>query len=172
MGQWKLLLPFRGTTIVQAVVSSALRACSRVILVTGWRAEELEQLFAGEPRVVPARNPRWETGMFCSQQVGIALVRTDSFFVTPADMPLLDPSVYAALLAAPRAEAVFPVFAGARGHPVLFSRAVTGTVLAADPARGRLKDIARGLSCGEVGWTDDSILRDIDTRQDYEEING
>lgn len=170
MGEWKLLLPFRGSTIVQRVVEAALGACARVILVTGWRAEELERLFAGEPRVVPARNPLWETGMFCSQQVGIALVRSDRFFVTPADMPLIGPAVYAALLAGSPADAVFPVFGGRRGHPVLFSSAVAPAVLAADPASGRLKDIARGLACAEVQWTDDSILRDIDTRQDYEEV--
>jgi molybdenum cofactor cytidylyltransferase len=170
MGEWKLLLPFRGSTIVQRVVEAALEACARVILVTGWRAEELEQVFAGEPRVVPVRNPRWEAGMFGSQQAGIARVRSRRFFVTPADMPLLSPAVYAALLDASPADAVFPVFGGRRGHPVLFSSATIPAVLAADPATGRLKDIARGLDCAEVQWTDDSILRDIDNRQDYEEV--
>jgi molybdenum cofactor cytidylyltransferase len=171
MGRWKPLLPFQGSTIVQAVVASALEACLRVILVTGFRAEELERVFSGEPRVTTVRNPGWEKGMLSSQQQGIALVRTDWFFVIPADMPLVRPAAYAALLAAEPADVVFPVHAGRRGHPVLFSRSVTEAVLAADPVGGRLRDIARQFRCADVQWTDDSILRDIDTQTDYEEID-
>lgn len=171
MGEWKLLLPFRGSTIVQAVVAAALGACARVILVTGHRAEELEGLFAAEPRVLAVRHPGWQKGMFSSQQAGIALVRSGRFFVIPADMPLVTPAVYAALLEdGPAADVVFPVHAGRRGHPVLFSRGVVDTVLAEDPEAGRLRDIASRFSCAEVHWTDDSILRDIDTQEDYGEV--
>ncbi len=156
---------------MQAVVAAALAACTRVILVTGFRAEELEAVFTGEPRVTTVRNPEWEKGMFCSQQKGIARVRGDRFFVIPADMPLVRPPVYAALAAAGSADVVFPVSHGRRGHPVLFSRRVTEAVRAADPAGGRLRDIAGLFRCVEVQWTDDSILRDIDTQADYEEIS-
>ena len=41
MGTWKPVLPFGGSTIIQTVVTAALRARARVILVTGYRAEDL-----------------------------------------------------------------------------------------------------------------------------------
>ena len=170
MGDWKPLLPFRGAAIIEAVVRVALEACERVILVTGYRAEELEGVFVGEPRVSVVRNPAWETGMFCSQQQGIARVRSDRFFITPGDMPLVGAAVYRALLASSAAEAVFPVFRGMRGHPVLLSRDVGQAALREDPATGRMLDIVRRFECREVQWTDDGILRDIDTPDDYKEL--
>jgi molybdenum cofactor cytidylyltransferase len=170
MGDWKPLLPFRGATIIETVVGVALEECARVILVTGYRAEELECLFAGERRVTSVRNPAWETGMFCSQQRGIARVRSDRFFITPGDMPLVDGAVYRALLAGVAADAVFPVFRGMRGHPVLLSRDAGQAALREDPAAGRMQDIVRRFECREVQWTDGCILRDIDTPDDYQEL--
>jgi hypothetical protein len=34
-----------------------------------------------------------------------------------------------------------------------------------------LRDIALRFRCVDVQWTDDSILRDIDTQTDYEETD-
>ena len=44
MGRWKPVVPFDGRTIIETVVSTALRACSRVVLVTGYRGAELAAL--------------------------------------------------------------------------------------------------------------------------------
>lgn len=170
MGDWKPLLPFRGSSIVATVVATALRVCARVVLVTGYRAGELVRLFSAEQRVSIVHNPAWEAGMFASQQKGIAAVRTERFFITPADMPLLAAAVYEALLAAPPADAAFAVFGGRRGHPVLFTRQVGEAALLEDPSTGRMREVAGRFDCREIQWTDDTILRDIDTREDYEEI--
>jgi molybdenum cofactor cytidylyltransferase len=170
MGDWKPLLPFRGRSIVETVVATALRACARVILVTGYRGDELARLFADEPRVAIIHNPAWEAGMFSSQQKGIAAVRTARFFITPADMPLISADAYGALLAAAPADAVFPVYGGRRGHPVLFTRQVGEAALREDPSAGRMRDVAGRFRCREIEWTDDSIQRDIDTRENYKEI--
>jgi molybdenum cofactor cytidylyltransferase len=166
MGRWKPLLPFRGGTIVAAVVSAALAACYRVILVTGFRGDELAALFAAEPRVAAVRNPDWELGMFSSIQRGAAHVQTDRFFISLADMPFIDPAVYRALLETEGADFVFPVHGGLRGHPVLLSDHARTALLAADPRTGSMKEIARRLSAIEVPWTDNSVLRDIDTPED------
>jgi molybdenum cofactor cytidylyltransferase len=166
MGLWKPLLPFRGGTIVGTVVAAALGTCSRVILVTGYRGDELAARFAAEPRVLVVENPGWELGMFSSIRRGAARVETTAFFISLADMPLIVPPVYRALLDAIRADFVFPVHDGTRGHPVLAGARVREAILAADPATGSMKEIARRLSVAEVPWHDDSVLRDIDTPAD------
>jgi len=166
MGSWKPLLPFRGNTIVGIVVAEALETCGRVILVTGYRGDELAARFAAEPRVIVVENPDWKLGMFSSIRWGTARVESAAFFVSLADMPLVGPPVYRALLDAPRADFVFPVHDGTRGHPVLAGARVREAILAADPATGSMKEIARRLSVVEVPWHDDSVLRDIDTPQD------
>ncbi len=167
MGDLKPLLPFRGSTMIETVVRNALEACARVVLVTGHRAGEIERLFAADGRVALVRNPEWEVGMFSSIRCALPLVGADRFFVTPGDMPFIEPAVYRALLESGPAQAIFPVFKGIRGHPVLFSVEVREAVRNADPATGRMREIARGLDCREVEWPDDSILRDIDTKEQY-----
>jgi len=117
MGRWKPLLGFRGSTIIQTVVESALAACSRVIVVTGYRGEEIHSLLGGTPRITMVYNPQWETGMFSSLQRGMGLVETERLFVTLGDKPFIRADVYAFLLQSPPADALFPVFAGQRGHP-------------------------------------------------------
>jgi len=165
-GRWKPLLPFRDSTIVGTAVNAALAACRRVILVTGYRGDEMAAHFAAASRVVVVHNPDWELGMFSSIRRGTARVETDRFFIGLADMPFIGPAVYRALLEAGGADFVFPVHAGIRGHPVLASERVREEVLAADAATGSMKEIARRFSAIEVPWIDDSVLRDIDTPED------
>jgi molybdenum cofactor cytidylyltransferase len=168
MCAWKPLLPFGGTTIIGTVVATALRACARVVLVTGHRGDELEALFAAEPRVLSVRNDDWPLGMFGSIQRGVKAIGTERFFVTLGDMPWITVDAYAALAAAPHAEVVFPTFGGRRGHPVLFDITIRDAVLRADPACGSMRSLAGRLEVGELPWGDDSILRDIDTPGDLD----
>lgn len=167
MGEWKPVFPFGGATIVQTVVGTALRVCPRVILVVGYRSSELEELFAGEPRVKTLLNPDWELGMFSSIQRGITLVETQRFFITLGDMPFLDPEVYAGLLAFTPADVVIPTFSGSDGHPVLIHERVKPIIMSADPATGSMREIVHRFPIHRMPWKDDTILRDIDTIEDY-----
>jgi molybdenum cofactor cytidylyltransferase len=166
MGSWKPALAFGESTIIQTVVSRALEACTRVVLVTGYRAAELALLFRDVPRVLLVENPDWPLGMFSSIRRGIGHVRTDRFFIMLGDMPWTGPDVYRRLLRCARADFVFPVFDGRRGHPVLCNARVRDEVLRADPASGSMKEIASRLTVKEIPWQDDSIHRDIDTMED------
>ena len=170
MGEWKLLLPFGNQTLVERVVTVALSVCSRVILVTGYRASDLESLFKGEARVLCRRNPAPERGMFSSVQCGIAMVDTDRLFVCLADLPLVSPEVYQALAGAPATEAIFPVHKGRRGHPVLLGRSIIDAVLRGDPETGSMREIIAGFDPVEMPWRDDTILRDVDTPRDYRRV--
>jgi molybdenum cofactor cytidylyltransferase len=166
MGAWKPLAVFRSSTLIETVVHNAIQAGTRVILVTGYRGGELAALFRGTAGVTVVENPDWELGMFSSVRRGAAAVGTRRFFVTPGDMPWITPAVYEALGGLRSADVVFPVFRGRRGHPVLFDRAVREAVLAADPATGRMRDIAERFAIRELAWGDDSICRDIDRVED------
>jgi molybdenum cofactor cytidylyltransferase len=167
MGQWKPLLRFQDATIIETVVGNALAACGRVILVVGFRGQELARRFQRQAGVVIAENPDWERGMFSSIQRGAAEVASARFFITPGDMPWLRPEVYRALRANAPGDAVFPVFDGRRGHPVLVSQRVRDAVLEADPDSPSMRHILSGFAVLQLAWRDDSIHRDIDTVEDY-----
>jgi molybdenum cofactor cytidylyltransferase len=172
MGKWKPMLPFRGSTILETAVRTALGVCSRVILVAGYRAEELPDRLRSEPRVRIVVNPRWELGMFSSIKTGVPEIEAPRFFIALGDMPFLESEVYTALLDHPEADAVFPVHGGRRGHPVLFRASVKAHILAGDPVTGRMREIASRGTMAHMEWKDDSILRDIDTPEDYRQAGG
>jgi molybdenum cofactor cytidylyltransferase len=166
MGRWKPAIPFGESTIIQTVVSRALRVCTDVILVTGYRAADLALLFQEIPRVHLVENPDWPLGMFSSIRRGAGHVRTGRFFIMLGDMPWTGPEAYRALLQCTQSDFVYPVFDGKRGHPVLCSARVKDEVLRADPASGSMRKIASRLTVQELPWEDDSIHRDIDTMED------
>jgi molybdenum cofactor cytidylyltransferase len=166
MGRWKPVLPFRDSTIVQTVVAAALGACSRVVLVTGYRGAELASLFRSDPRVLSVENAAWQQGMFSSIQAGVRHVRSRRFFVTLGDMPWITVAVYRALFRQDEADVVFPSHDGVRGHPVLFHERVKEAIAAADSRDGSMRAIAESFHVDELAWPDDAILRDIDTETD------
>jgi molybdenum cofactor cytidylyltransferase len=166
MGRWKPVLPFRERTIIETVVACALQVCTRVILVTGYRAAELALLFRDVPGVHPVENPDWPRGMFSSIRQGAGHVRTGRFFIMLGDMPWARPDVYRALLRSGRADFAYPVFDGRRGHPVLCGARVKDEVRRADPGTGSMREIAMRLTVEELAWEDDSIHHDIDTMED------
>ena len=167
MRQWKPLLPFRGSTIIETVVDTALSVCGRIILVAGYRSDELSMLFVDKSRVRIELNSEWSRGMFSSIQCGISHLRTERFFIVPADMPLIGREIYKALLGAPACDAIFPVYDGRRGHPVLFANSIADVVLKENPITGRMRKIAERFEVCEMHCRNEAVLIDIDTMDDY-----
>jgi len=162
------MLRFGAATIIETVVRNALAVCRQVLLVTGYRGGELAALFHSWPGVSVIENRAWETGMFSSIQCAARELKTEKFFITLGDKPYIPAEAYSSLLLVQPAGAVFPVFGGARGHPVLLGAEVKEAILQADPARGSMPEIVRRFTVREMPWVDDSILRDIDTPEQYQ----
>ena len=177
MGQWKLMLPFGDKTVIETVVATPLSVCSKVVLVTGYRSPELQDLFEGVDRVAIIENVHWQAGMFSSIRRGASAIESDQFFIALADMPLLDPKVFRKLLHASHGKnaagetatvAYAPVFDGKRGHPVLLSRIILDKIRRANSETTTMKEIIRQERVHEVAWSDDSIHRDLDTPDEYQ----
>jgi molybdenum cofactor cytidylyltransferase len=109
--------------------------------------------------------------MLSSLKAGLRLVESERFFFIPADMPLVGPEIYLALAAVDAAGPVIPTCGGRRGHPVLMPSSLVEAILGLPDDRP-LKALisASGPTWREVG--DDSILRDIDTAEDYAAARG
>jgi len=170
MGQWKMILPYRNTTIVEQSVSNALEVCNRVILVTGHRAVEIEELFAGRDRIVTVRNNEYSHGMFSSIRVGAAEVTSSSYFISLGDMPLVSPEIYRYLLTFSKNDAVIPKFHGKKGHPVLLSERTRSFLLSLSPDE-TLRTVIAEFPSLAVPVTEKGILTDIDTPEDYSNLS-
>ena len=128
MGAFKPLLPFGNGTIIRGTVKSLLDAgVSKVIVVAGYRADEIEEELASMSGTEIIHNDNFEHGdMMESVQMGIARALTfDGAVVVPGDMPMIAEETYQVLFTwfeASEASVVIPSRNGQRIHPPVISR--------------------------------------------------
>ena len=175
MKQLKPLLPLGGATITDFVVSSFQSAAVDVFLVVGYRQEEIKAGIKQRGFAI-VYNPDYSTGMLGSIQTGIRQLSREyqAFFVLPVDIPLVRVSTIEKLKKAwimHPAKIIYPVYDDKRGHPPLIPGSLITGILEWKQ-EGGLKaflksheDIAR-----EITVTDKNILFDIDTLEDYKEL--
>jgi molybdenum cofactor cytidylyltransferase len=177
MDAWKMTLPWGRSTIVEHCVQVAASVCRRIVVVAGYRAEEIRERFRGWPRVEVVQNHRYEEGMFSSIKRGAGLLGEAPFFLALADMPAVPPSVYADLLrwqqrlkpalgSGGEAFAVIPRYRGKKGHPLLLTPGTREIILAAGVS-ATLRDVLAALPALVVPVEERGILSDIDTPSDY-----
>lgn len=169
MGTWKMLLPWRETTLLDSAIENALGFCKRVILVTGHRAEELHVRYGGHPQVTLAYNPDFHDGMFSSVVCGVMQTRGEHFFLSLGDMPGIPPAVYARLWEARGDKCVVPEFGSYRGHPALLPAAMRGIILAAPP-EATLKPLLDDFGRVSIAVDEPAIHEDVDTPAQYLEL--
>jgi len=175
MDGWKMTLPWGESTIVEHCLRAALAVCARVVLVAGFRAEQLESLFRDWPQVEVVNNERYEQGMFSSVQRGVRSIGNGSFFLALGDMPGVPGDIYGTLLGWDRklasilagtAYAVIPKYRGKKGHPLLLSPEVKTRILDIGISR-TLREVLAEVPTVVVPVDDHGILHDIDTPADY-----
>ncbi|MFC2020247.1 DVU_1551 family NTP transferase [Chloroflexota bacterium] len=172
MEEFKPLLSIGGETITDRVISMFLQNDVEVVLVTGWRRDEL---IAGiEHRdITVVENHNYKSGMFSSVRAGVSHLPPHhrAFFVMPVDIPLVRPTTIKLLqeYAAEHAgKIIHPVFLGNRGHPPLIPPSLVPEIINWQ-GDGGLKAILDSHSemNVEVKVPDENILLDVDNREDY-----
>lgn len=176
MGRTKQLLPFRGKSILECVVDSALASSlHQIIVVLGHEADRIRPLMA-DRAVNLVLNPDYRLGQSSSLKTGLRAVAEDTGAVLflLGDQPLVSPALIDRILAAHAASfspIVLPVSAGRRGNPVLFSRETFIRLEALNDdcgARPLFEEYAGHILYLSVD--DDTIHFDIDTEDDYERL--
>ena len=164
MGDFKPLLPLRGKTMIENSVGSVLHGgAETAVVVTGYRADEVESVLRGAfgDRVAFIR-------------IGAAaLPECDAFFLLPGDMPMVAHSTFDKLLSArerEKAPVIFPALDGYRKHPPLIDARLIPAILAFDGDGG-----LRGLweryesDICTVAVDDAGVWVDLDTQAEYQE---
>jgi molybdenum cofactor cytidylyltransferase len=179
MGGRKLVSDLAGVPLVRWAVLHALDACRTVIVVLGHDESAVRGLLPQSDSLRVVTNREYRKGMLSTISRGAAQVQTPWFFVAPADMPFIRPSLYRAVAASacpeaeagPEAVAWVPHYRGSRGHPVLVSARVIGDLTAAAEARAPLPPMRRILQefqTASVSVDDEGAIIDIDTMGDLE----
>jgi molybdenum cofactor cytidylyltransferase len=181
MGSPKALLPSPdGRPFVTRIVQTLREAgIVELVVVTGRDHETLVNVLRDGMRELPliARNPDPSRGQLSSLWVGMdAVVRSDTqgILVTLVDVPLVAVSTVTRVVTAwlrTRAPIVRPAIGDRHGHPVIFDRAVLDALRAA-PIDAGAKTVVRAHEHDllNVPVDDEGCLRDIDTRDDYDNL--
>jgi molybdenum cofactor cytidylyltransferase len=173
LGRSKVLLPWDGQTVIESIVARLVTArIPEIVVVTGFRGGDVARALKKLP-VRTVHNPGYVAGeMLSSLQVGLRDLAdaTAACLVVLGDQPSLDGRVInqvQAAYAARRGGIIVPEHRGQRGHPVLFDRRFWPELLALED--GAPRDVVRRHPdhTATVEVDTDSILRDIDTPEQY-----
>jgi molybdenum cofactor cytidylyltransferase len=169
----KLLADFGGTPMVGRVAEAALASRARPVLaVLGARREAVAAALSGLD-VSLLDNPLFADGLSTSLQAGFSALpaSTRAVAVLLADMPLVSPALIDGLVEAwLEAEplAVVPSFRGARGNPVVLSRALEPEIMALTGDHGAGPLLRGRAGVREVAIEDPVVLADVDTPEALE----
>ena len=172
----KLLARLGGKPLVRRVAeAAAISIADPVIVVTGHRANEIEDSLEGLPIQV-VRNTAFADGLSTSLKVGFGALpdKVKAAVVLLGDMPLIEADLINILVNRWREmgepAALVPTLNGKRGNPVVLSRelddmidGLSGDVGAGPALRGR---------AGVLEWptTDPAILKDFDTADEISKL--
>jgi molybdenum cofactor cytidylyltransferase len=177
MGEPKVLLPWdKDKTIIEHIVAQLITArVDHITVVTGHQSKAVKALLKPlDVQVVFNRS--YKTGeMLSSLKTGLRTMpdHIGAAFITLGDQPRLQPKVVYQLLSAyaeSNAPIVAPSYKMQRGHPLLIGRSVWAEILNL-PRTASPREVinAHSEAIQYVNVDTDSVLRDVDTPQDYAE---
>ncbi len=178
MGKPKQLMPFGQNTVVEQVIDNLLSSVvNEVIVVVGYRAEEVIKSIVGKP-VKIAINPNYQQGMSTSIIAGLNLVdsRAQAVMLALGDQPLINSQTINRLIAEfynHDKGIATPTYQGGRGHPIIFAIKYKEKLLELKGdigGRQIVKDHPDDIL--EVAVNSQSIITDIDTISDYQSYVG
>ncbi len=174
MGRPKQLLSWKGSSLIQYIVSTVINAgIDHTVVVLGAHEERVREELHHLP-VEIVFNPQWEAGQSTSVQAGISAIPENSgsvlFFLV--DQPHLSETLIRSLVerhAETLNPIIAPIVAGQRGNPVLFDRSTFDDFLTIHGDSGGRQIFSR-YQVSWIPWHDEAILFDIDTDEDYRRL--
>ncbi len=171
MGTSKMLLPWGDRTVIEAIVQKLMPfRLAEIVVVTGHKANELNRIMENYP-VRTMFNRRYESGeMLSSVKAGIRALsdKIDSCLVVMGDQPQMSTRIVRHVLAKASENSdslVAPYYRGQRGHPIVIPRRYWKELLRLQ--HGAPRDVIEQHAIIGVPVESDSILRDIDTPEQY-----
>jgi len=173
MKQQKLLLTYRGRTIIETTIGNVLASeVDSTMVVLGASRDEILSVIGKMP-VEHCENVDHARGMLSSVICGLQALPgdTDAVLVFPGDQPDIPPEVINKLIRTFHTSSrgiVIPKHHHRRGHPLVVDMKYRDEIEHLDPEKG-LRSLMELFPDNvlEVEVDDPGILKDIDTREDY-----
>lgn len=152
------------TAIKRIVLSFQQVEISPIVVITGYRAEEIEHDLA-DYGVIFLRNQQYENSqMFDSAKIGLDFLQNkcDQVIFNPVNIPMFTPETIKKLMECGE-KLISPSYQGKSGHPLLVSSELIPKILKYDGdmgMRGAIQNI--GLERKWMDIEDEGILQDTD----------
>ncbi len=160
----KMVLLYNELPIICNVIESMKDFCNKIVIVTGHYHDEIVQVVSKYEQVIVIRNINYDLGMFSSVITGVKEINND-FFLTPGDYPLIQKETFKSLLNA-SGEIRVPIFNNRKGHPILIKKELIDPLLN-EPVDSNLKVFRDRYTVNYIETTDEGVLIDVDTMEDY-----
>ncbi|MDH5466802.1 MAG: nucleotidyltransferase family protein [Candidatus Aminicenantes bacterium] len=174
MGEPKMLLPFGGKTIIEAVAESVVSSeANGFLIVLGAEREKIKEKIK-DYGIRSVFNPDFQSGMLSSVKCGFKAVPegTRAVLVVLGDQPRISSGIINQLIEAYKKTGkgiVLPVFERERGHPVIIDMKYKEEVENLRPdigLRGTVYSHPEDIL--EVEVDTPAVIQDIDYESDYE----
>jgi molybdenum cofactor cytidylyltransferase len=178
MGSPKMLLPFKGFTMIENVIANVSGSkVDKIMVVLGACRDAIADLIRTKA-VNYCYNENYKDGMLSSVVCGFRNIPIDhsAVLVFQGDQPLITPKVINSVIEVYISSGkgiVIPVYDSKRGHPILIDRKYSNEIQELSPDEG-LRSLALKYPDDvlEVNTDDAGILRDFDSYDEYKnEIN-
>jgi molybdenum cofactor cytidylyltransferase len=185
----KLLLPFGGSTVLETTIGNISTAeLGETVVVVGHEAGNILPVLnkythrvLGVKNLCITPNLDYETGMTSSIQAGVRVPENEDethYMICLSDMVLIKPNEYQYLkkqfldiLKRDEKAIVLPIFNGKKGNPVIFSHFYKNDILNLTYTEGGKPIVqANPNSVYFVEMPSDSVLKDMDNKEDYERM--
>jgi molybdenum cofactor cytidylyltransferase len=173
MGSPKMLLPYNDVTVIEQVILNLLDSdIDRVVVVLGAGREEIMSV-TRRYDVFHCYNEDYQTGMLSSVKCGFYSIPRGctGALIMPGDQPMTGPGeinrVIRTFLESDKG-LVMAAHNGKRGHPLIVDMKYADEVLNLPEGEGlRVLAVRHPEDVLESDTDDSSVLRDIDTLEDY-----
>jgi molybdenum cofactor cytidylyltransferase len=173
LGRPKQLLPYRGTTLLEATLASARQCHFHQLIVTLGGAGDQVRAAVDLSNVEVVDNPEFGTGCGSSISAAISRVddRSDGLVLMLGDQPGVAPDTVGRLIAeAGTSPLAVCRYADARGHPFWFARSVFDDLVALHGDKAVWKLLESGRHPVAEVAIDGPVPIDVDTWDDYEAL--
>lgn len=165
MGENKLLLPYKGRTIIESTLNAIQHICDRIIVVVGNDKERVMDVLSSY-NVEFLYNPEYKTGQRSSTIAGIESV-DDDFAVLPGDLPLLEEKDVEGIFSLLSNYSISRAFYNdIPGHPVAYRKENRERLLSFP---GSMKEYLATTTIGIYNASIGTVF-DIDTPEKYEDL--
>jgi len=169
----KMLLPYKDKTIIEIVIENIIASgIEKIMVVLGSDKDDIRKVTGNMP-ITYCYNKNYKEGMLSSVKCGFSKLdeQCEAVLVFLGDQPGIEADIIKNLIKAYRDSdkgIVMPVYNKKRGHPLIIDIKYKEEIVYLDKS-ATLRDLVHNHAGDvlEIEVKTQSILRDIDTQEDY-----